>query len=62
MAGLRNLEPWQYNNVQRSCNDAVREALFYGLDAGDLKSLLAECWFEVLREKAEFGRQEIAQR
>jgi hypothetical protein len=59
MAGLRNLQSWQYDNVQRACNNAVREALFYGLDAGDLKRLLAECWEEILREKAELGAKEI---
>jgi hypothetical protein len=59
MSGLSNLQPWQFNNVQRACNEAVREALFYGLDAGDLKRLLAECWSEVLREKAELGAREL---
>lgn len=59
---LARLQDWQYNNVQRACNDAVREALSYGVEAEELRQILAECWFETLREKAEFGRQAIEQR
>lgn len=60
MAGLSNLADWQFNNVQRACNNAIREALFYGLDADELKRLMADCWYEVVSENAERGRMALA--
>lgn len=57
--GLNNLERWQYGNVERAANELVREGLSYGLDAGDLKRMLAVCWQNELRERAERGASEI---
>jgi hypothetical protein len=57
--GLNNLERWQYGNVERAANELVREGLSYGLDAGDLKRMLALCWESELRDKAARGAEEI---
>ena len=60
MSGLSNLEGWQYTNVERACNAAIREALFYGVDAGELKKLMARCWLEELRERAVIGQEVLS--
>jgi hypothetical protein len=56
---MNHLPQWQRDNVERACNQAVREALSYGLDAGDLKRMLAFCWENELRDRAERGAKEI---
>jgi hypothetical protein len=56
---MKHLESWQLDNIERACNEAVREALFYGLDAMELKQMLAASWLSVLREKAELGERAI---
>lgn len=56
---LQRLESWQFSNIQYAMNNAVREALTYGLEANELRNLLADCWQEILREKGDLGRQAI---
>lgn len=60
MAFLGHLQTWQIDNIERACNQAVREALFYGLDASELRQMLAQCWGNVLREKAELGQRALS--
>ena len=60
MALLNNLPRWVADNVERAVHNAVREALWHGLEAGDFKRLVAAVWAEELRGKAELGRKEIA--
>ena len=59
---LNRLDKWQYENVQRACNDAVREALANVVDANELRQMMAQCWFYVLTEKAKLGQQALSQR
>lgn len=48
-----------FENTQRKCEDVVREALFYGLDAGDIKRLMAGAWEDVLHDRARWGKAEL---
>ncbi len=57
MSFLGRLQGYQYNNVERACNDAIREAVSYGLSATELKQMMAHCWEEHFREQAKLGAE-----
>ena len=61
MSALDRFKSWQLDNIERKCNEAVREALFYGMGADELRNMLANSWASVCHEQAERGREAITQ-
>lgn len=56
---MKTLRDIGFTNVSSKCEDVVREALCYGLDAGDIKRCMAQAWQEVLADKARWGAEEL---
>lgn len=56
---MKQIQQWQWNNFERVCNEVVREALACGLNANDLKQMMALCWQNELEEMASRGAEEL---
>lgn len=56
---MKHLEPHVSRRIAFACRDLIDDALRAGMDAKDLKQMLAEVWADELHDRAERGAKEL---